>query len=278
RERFVITGYGGIWTFRHRNSNKSIHQYMVDPLMRIIHQHPFGFYSGDDNGSVCFWSLGDIKIKVENYKPPLQNSEEYYELLKSKRRPKMKDYEEFMVYRLERTRDHTKLNIAPEELQNYLNPEQVLIIIRNDLERIFIWKGVNSHVREKFIASRVAADLQSDLVVNGHYHRCKIISVDQGDEPTGFLKAFGLDSMDYRETQKMKSSQELEDEKRQAFQESMKYVKEEKRAQASQHSEKGFEPLSSQLGIPGTSYTIQLGLINEKWAIRLLKGKKFIDS
>ena len=43
-------------------------------------------------------------------------------------------------------------------------------------------------------------------------------------------------------------------------------------------SEKGFEPLSSQLGIPGTSYRIQLGLINGKWASRLLKGNDIIES
>jgi phosphatidate phosphatase PAH1 len=43
-------------------------------------------------------------------------------------------------------------------------------------------------------------------------------------------------------------------------------------------SEKGFEPLSSQLGIAGTSYRIQLGLINDKWASRLLKGNSVIDS
>ena len=43
-------------------------------------------------------------------------------------------------------------------------------------------------------------------------------------------------------------------------------------------SDKGFVPLSSQLGIPGTSYRIQLGLINEKWASRLLKGNNVIDS
>jgi hypothetical protein len=42
-------------------------------------------------------------------------------------------------------------------------------------------------------------------------------------------------------------------------------------------SDKGFEPLSSQLGIPGTSYRIQLGLINAKWASRLLKGNNVID-
>jgi hypothetical protein len=43
-------------------------------------------------------------------------------------------------------------------------------------------------------------------------------------------------------------------------------------------AEKGFEPLSSQLGIPGTSYRVQLGLINDKFATRLLKGKSIIDS
>jgi hypothetical protein len=43
-------------------------------------------------------------------------------------------------------------------------------------------------------------------------------------------------------------------------------------------AEKGFEPLTSQLGIPGTSYRIQLGLINGKWASRLLKGTSVIDS
>lgn len=43
-------------------------------------------------------------------------------------------------------------------------------------------------------------------------------------------------------------------------------------------AEKGFEPLSSQLGISGTSYRLQLGLINEKFAIRLLKGNSVIDS
>ncbi|MFX1302196.1 MAG: hypothetical protein ACFFBV_09315 [Promethearchaeota archaeon] len=43
-------------------------------------------------------------------------------------------------------------------------------------------------------------------------------------------------------------------------------------------AEKGFIPLTSELGVPGTSYRIQLGEINEKWAIRLLKGRDIIDS
>jgi len=43
-------------------------------------------------------------------------------------------------------------------------------------------------------------------------------------------------------------------------------------------AEKGFIPLTSELGVPGTSYRIQLGEINEKWAVRLLKGRDIIDS
>ena len=52
--------------------------------MRVIRQHPFGFYSGDDEGCVCFWDIGDPEIKVENFTPPLKNYEEYTELKAAK--------------------------------------------------------------------------------------------------------------------------------------------------------------------------------------------------
>ncbi|TET03523.1 MAG: hypothetical protein E3J90_01725, partial [Promethearchaeota archaeon] len=108
-------------------------------------------------------------------------------------------YEEFIVYDLQNTGDRTKLNIKPEELKNHLNPEQVLIIIREDLRRIFIWKGVKSPVRKRFISSRVAQELQRDLIQDARYHRCKIVSIDQGDELQEFLSAFRLESMEVTE-------------------------------------------------------------------------------
>ena len=43
-------------------------------------------------------------------------------------------------------------------------------------------------------------------------------------------------------------------------------------------TEKGFIPMSGELGIAGTSYRLQLGLINNKWASRMLKGKNILDS
>ena len=108
-------------------------------------------------------------------------------------------YDEFIVYDLQNTGDRTRLNIKPEELQNHLNPEQVLIIIREDLRRIFIWKGVKSPVRKRFISSQVAQDLQRDLIKDARYHRCKIVSIDQGDELQEFLSAFRLESMEVTE-------------------------------------------------------------------------------
>jgi len=108
-------------------------------------------------------------------------------------------YEEFIVYDLENTGERRKLDIKPEELQDYLNPEQVLIIIREDLRRIFIWKGSKSPVRKRFISARIAQELQRDLIQDSRYHRCKIISIDQGDELQEFLHAFRLESMEVTE-------------------------------------------------------------------------------
>ena len=115
-----------------------------------------------------------------------------------------KTYENFMVFGLESTGEKVQLDVSEDEFranngQNILDTHQVLVIVKEDLRRIYIWKGVNSHVRKKFIASRIAAELQNDLVVNGHFHRCKIISVDQGDEPLEFMRAFGLKSAEVPE-------------------------------------------------------------------------------
>jgi len=104
-------------------------------------------------------------------------------------------YKSFMIFGLESTGEKVRLDISEDSFrenngQNILDSNQVLIIVKEGLRRIFIWKGLNSHIRKKFIASRVAAELQNDLTVDANFHRCKIISVDQGDEPTEFLRAF----------------------------------------------------------------------------------------
>ena len=98
---------------------------------------------------------------------------------------------DFIVYELEDTGMRKPIgNITPQSLQSILHVKQVLIIVRRDLKKIFIWKGSASPVKKRFISSRVATALQDELEEN-----CRIIFVDQGDEAQEFLNAFGLESM-----------------------------------------------------------------------------------
>jgi hypothetical protein len=103
----------------------------------------------------------------------------------------VQDLNDFLVYELEDTGMRKPIeNITPQTLQSILHSKQVLIIVRRDLKRIFIWKGSASPVKKRFISSRAAAALQDEMKEN-----CRIISVDQGDEAQEFLNAFGLESM-----------------------------------------------------------------------------------
>lgn len=109
-------------------------------------------------------------------------------------------YENFMVFSLHDSGEKERINITETDfLENngtkILNPKQVVLIVNEELRRIYIWKGSLSSVRKKFIASRVASELQSELTKSAYFHRCKIISVDQGDEPYEFLHNFGFTSM-----------------------------------------------------------------------------------
>ncbi|MFX1377665.1 MAG: hypothetical protein ACFFA4_01100 [Promethearchaeota archaeon] len=111
----------------------------------------------------------------------------------------MTELETFMVYELDDSGEKIKLDIEEDQLQETLHSEQVLVIIREDLRRIFIWKGPKSPVRKRFISSRVASAIQDELMKDSRYHRCKIVSVDAGDEPTEFLNAFKIESMEVTE-------------------------------------------------------------------------------
>jgi hypothetical protein len=108
-------------------------------------------------------------------------------------------YEYFMVYELDDSGERVRLNISENDLQSALHPEQVLVIVKEEIRRIFIWKGAKSPVRKRFISSRVASALQEELVKIAAFHRCKIVSVDQGDEVSEFLRAFRLESMEVTE-------------------------------------------------------------------------------
>jgi hypothetical protein len=110
----------------------------------------------------------------------------------------MSEYQEFMVFEIEDSGDKNKIAIDKGELNFYLHTEKVLVIVREDIRRIYLWKGAQSSVRKRFLGSRIATEVQGELMKEG-YHRCKIVSIDQGDEAEEFLNVFGLESMEVKE-------------------------------------------------------------------------------
>lgn len=110
------------------------------------------------------------------------------------------DYQKFMIFMLHDSGEKDQIDITKTEFlkdngKNVLFPKQVVLIIDEELRRIYIWKGAQSSVRKKFIASRVASELQKELANSANFHRCKVVSVDQGDEPDEFLHSFGFSTM-----------------------------------------------------------------------------------
>ena len=111
------------------------------------------------------------------------------------------NFSNFMVFGLKDSGERERINITEQEFSQdnghkILHDSQVVIIIKEELRRIYIWKGYQSNVRKKFIASRVAQDLQKRLIDVANFHRCKIVSIDQGEEPQEFLSAFGFKSQE----------------------------------------------------------------------------------
>jgi glutaredoxin len=124
-------------------------------------------------------------------------------------------YPDFMVFKLKNNGERIQLDITEQEFSNtngkgILQDSEVIIIIKESIRRIYIWKGISSSVRKKFIGSRVAATLQKELTQSARFHRCKVVSIDQGDELKEFLNHFHLNSIKTpRVPQEAKQDQEI---------------------------------------------------------------------
>jgi hypothetical protein len=106
-------------------------------------------------------------------------------------------YTDFMIFEVRDNGEHSRLNISEELFRQnngniVLQPLQTVIIVKEELRRIYLWKGISSTVRKKFIASRVASEIQRELMSLSNFHRCKIVSVDQGYESNEFMNMFGF--------------------------------------------------------------------------------------
>ena len=136
----------------------------------------------------------------------------------------MSESQNFMVYEIEESEEYKKLVFEQEYLEDYLQPEKTFIIVRIDLNRIYLWKGTRSSVRKRFIASKVATEIQAQLKEQGLAY-CKIVSVDQGDEIEEFLNVFGLESMEV--TEKLGDMRYYREEERKKLEKAEMFAKQE---------------------------------------------------
>jgi len=106
------------------------------------------------------------------------------------------ELEDFLVFEIDESGERKQVeDITPQTLRTILHAKQVLVILRWDLRRIFIWKGSASPIKKRFISARIATELRGELTGG-----VKIVSVDQGDEVKEFLDAFELESMPVTDT------------------------------------------------------------------------------
>ena len=101
------------------------------------------------------------------------------------------DYKDFRCYRLTDDGEREELEVELKDAVQLFSSEGVYLFVRFDLRRIFIWKGPKSPVRKRFISSRVGSKLQEESSKVGMH--LKIVSVDAGDEPIEFLRAFNTE-------------------------------------------------------------------------------------
>jgi len=95
----------------------------------------------------------------------------------------------------------SEINIEQEKLRYNLSPERVLIIVREDIQSIYFWKGSKSSIRKRYMGSRICTRIQGELIENGA-DRYKIVTEEQGEESEEFLRVFGLEAKKIRQKEK----------------------------------------------------------------------------
>jgi hypothetical protein len=94
--------------------------------------------------------------------------------------------------------DYQELEVAEDiPLHELLDSDFILLFVDPKRYRVWIWQGINTSIRMKFISARRAPSIRDRYGI-----AFKITSVDEGDEVRGFKEMIGLqEEVDYSETQ-----------------------------------------------------------------------------
>lgn len=71
-------------------------------------------------------------------------------------------------------------------IKNILKTEECYVLVADDLRKVYLWKGIESNVRSKFIGAKRSQEIRGQ--VGMHY---AVEPVDEGEEPPDFLKLIG---------------------------------------------------------------------------------------
>jgi len=83
--------------------------------------------------------------------------------------------------------DGTTTNIESDDpIKEILSSEECYVIVSDEYRKVYLWKGVNSNVRSKFIGAKRSQDIRGQ--VGMHFG---VVPLDEGDEDPDFLKLIG---------------------------------------------------------------------------------------
>lgn len=83
--------------------------------------------------------------------------------------------------------DGTTTELASDgPIKNILETGECYVIVADDVRRVFLWKGVKSSVRSKFIGAKRSQEIRGQ--VGMHY---AVVPLDEGEEDPEFIKLIG---------------------------------------------------------------------------------------
>jgi cell division protein YceG involved in septum cleavage len=83
--------------------------------------------------------------------------------------------------------DGTTTEITSEgSIKNVLKTDECYVLVADDVRKVYLWKGVKSSVRSKFIGAKRSQEIRGQ--VGMHY---AVVPVDEGEEEADFIKLIG---------------------------------------------------------------------------------------
>ena len=71
-------------------------------------------------------------------------------------------------------------------IKNILKTEECYVLVADDVRKVYLWKGIKSSVRSKFIGAKRSQEIRGQ--VGMHY---SVIPLDEGEEDADFIKLIG---------------------------------------------------------------------------------------